>query len=138
MHNPFDQLAKKVGKEALTPSGATLVQYLARRPAGRPPPRPDPARGAERARLGLLGRIASVLCLIDVYGHAPDREEFCACMSRHFAHRAETVRRGRAHNKRRREKGLAPEPIPDAHLWVLAASFSAPMLRDLRAKRAPG
>ena len=27
MHNPFDQLAKKVGKSALDASGVTLVQY---------------------------------------------------------------------------------------------------------------
>jgi hypothetical protein len=27
VHNPFDQLAKKVGKGALDTSGATIVQY---------------------------------------------------------------------------------------------------------------
>jgi hypothetical protein len=27
VHNPFDQLAKKVGTEALSACGATLVQY---------------------------------------------------------------------------------------------------------------
>ncbi len=140
MHNPFDQLAKKVGKEALRACGETLVQYELSRDAQQADLRhdPDPTRDAERALLGLLGRIATVLCLIDVYGHAPDREEFLACLSRHLAHYAETLRRGRAHNKRRKEKGFPPEPIPDPRLWVLAASFSAPILRELRVKRATG
>jgi hypothetical protein len=43
---------------------------------------PDPARKAERARLGLLGRIAATLCLIEVYGHAPSAEEFRACLAK--------------------------------------------------------
>ncbi|MFO0602102.1 MAG: hypothetical protein U0324_02955 [Polyangiales bacterium] len=140
MHNPFDQLAKKVGKEALSACGETLIQYELSRDAQQADLRhdPDPARKAERARLGLLGRIASVLCLIDVYGHSPDREEFLACLSRHCAHYAETLRRGRALNKRRKEKGLPPEPIPDPRLWIIAASFSAALLRELRVKRAAG
>ena len=63
MHNPFDQLAKKVGKEALDASGPTIVQYEISRDAQHADLRhdPDPARGAERARLGLLGRIAEIL-----------------------------------------------------------------------------
>lgn len=140
MHNPFDQLAKKVGKEALSACGETLVQYELSRDAQHADLRhdPDPTKDAERARLGLLGRIAAVLCLIDVYGHSPDRDEFCACMSRHHAHQAETVRRGRASNTRRKSKGLPLEPIPDPHLWIIAASFSAPILRELRVKRATG
>ncbi len=64
--------------------------------------------------------------------------EFLACLSRHLAHYAETLRRGRALNKRRKEKGLPSEPIPDPRLWIIAASFSAPILRELRAKRASG
>jgi hypothetical protein len=140
VHNPFDQLAKKVGKEALSACGETLVQYELSRDAQQADLRhdPDPTKNAERVRLGLLGRLAAVLCLIDIYGHAPDREEFCACMSRHHAHQAETVRQGRANNKRRKDKGLPPEPIAEPHLWIVAASFSAPMLRELRVKRATG
>jgi len=140
VHNPFDQLAKKVGREALSACGSTLVQYELSRDAQHADLRhdPDPTKDAERAQLGLLGRIAAVLCLIDVYGHAPDVEEFRECMNRHLTHQAETVRRGRASNKRRREKGLSSEPIPDPHCWIVAASFSAPILRELRAKHAAG
>jgi hypothetical protein len=64
MHNPFDQLAKKVGKGALDASGPTVLQYEISRDAQHADLRHDPdrAREAERVRLGLLERIAAVLC----------------------------------------------------------------------------
>jgi len=40
---------------------------------------PDPLRKAERERLGLLGRLATFVCLIEIYGHAPSAAEFRAC-----------------------------------------------------------
>src|SRR5262249_23471012 len=88
MHNPFDQLAKKVGKGALDASGTTIVEYEISRDAQHADLRhdPDPAREAERARLGLLGRIAAVLCLIEIFSHAPEGREVRACLSKHFAH----------------------------------------------------
>lgn len=140
MHNPFDQLAKKVGKEALAASGPTIVQYEISRDAQHADLRhdPDPAREAERARLGLLGRIAAVLCLIDVFGHAPDGAELRACLSKHFAHWEECTRKGRALNKRRKEKGLPPEPFVEPLLWIIAAEASAPMLRKIEARTADG
>ena len=103
MHNPFDQLAKKVGKEALDASGPTVVQYEISRDAQHADLRhdPDPARNAERARLGLLGRIAAVLCLIEIYGHAPSGAEIRACLGKHFAHWDECERKVRAQNRRR-------------------------------------
>ena len=97
MRNPFDQLAKKIGKAALGASGVTIVQHEISRDAQHADllHDPDPARGAERARLGLLGRMASVPCLIEIYGHAPDGAELRACMGKHFAHWEEQI--GRAH-----------------------------------------
>jgi hypothetical protein len=135
MHNPFDQLAKKVGKEALDASGATVVQYEISRDAQHADLRhdPDPARTAERARLGLLGRIAEVLCLIEIYSHAPDGAEVRACISKHFAHWEECVVKARARNRRRKQKDLPPEPIVAPFLWILVASISAPMLSELAA-----
>ncbi len=140
MHNPFDPLAKKVGKEALDASGLTVVQYEISRDAQHADLRhdPDPARGAERARLGLLGRIAEVLCLIEIYGHAPDGAEVRACMSKHFAHWEECAVKARARNKRRKQKDLPPEPIVAPFLWIIVATVSAPMLLELAAKAAAG
>jgi len=81
MRNRFDQLAKQIGQETLGPSGTTVAHDEISPEAKHADLRhePDPAHDAERARLGLLGRIAAVLCLLEVYGHAPDAEAFRAC-----------------------------------------------------------
>jgi hypothetical protein len=140
MHNPFDQLAKKVGKGALDTSGVTVVQYEIARDAQHADLRhePDPARGAERARLGLLGRIASALCLIEVFGHGLAGAELRASLSKHFAHWEDCARRTRAQNQRRQHKGLPPEPNVEPILWIIAAAVSAPMLRKLNVEPARG
>jgi hypothetical protein len=136
MHHPYDDLAKNVGKGALSASGPTTVEHTIPRSAQRADIRhePDPARGAERARLGLLGRIAEVLCLIEVYGHAPGGGELRACLSKHFAHWEARARRVRAENRRRKAEGLDPEPFVEPMLWILAVAVSEPMLRKLRVK----
>ena len=138
MQHPFDQLAKTLGKAALAPSGATIAQYEVVRDAQHADLRhdPDPARGAERARLGLLGRIAEVLCLIEVFGHAPTGEELRACIGKHFAHGAEHAARRRSRNKRRSRRGLATEPLVEPRLWIIAPTVSAPILRKIGAQAA--
>ena len=73
----------------------------------------DPARSAERARLGLLGRLASVLCLIELYAHPPSAEELRACLSKHFAHWQACINKARAANKQRVAKRLHGF-LPDA------------------------
>jgi hypothetical protein len=135
MHNPFDQLAKKVGKEALDTSGPTIIQYELSRDAQHADLRhdPDPAREAERARLGLLGRIAAVLCLIEVFGHAPAGAEVRACISKHFAHWEEHTVKARARSRRRKQKDLPLEPTAAPFLWIIGATISAPMLLELKA-----
>jgi hypothetical protein len=140
MHNPFDQLAKKVGKEALDASGPTIVQYELSRDAQHADIRhdPDPAREAERARLGLLGRIAAVLCLIEVFGHSPTGAEVRACMSKHFAHWEECAVKARARNRRRKQKGVPLESTTAPFLWIIVATISAPMLLELKADALPG
>ena len=104
MRNRFDHLAKEIGQKALGPCGPTVVhdgispetQFADLRHE------PNPARKAERARLGLLGRISATLCLIEVYGHAPSAEEFRACLAKHLAFWQQ-----RARNKRRTQKRQA-------------------------------
>src|SRR5690349_21269358 len=105
MRTPFDQLAKGIGREALGPSGPTVVHDEISPDAQHADLRhePDPAREAERARLGLLGRIAAVLCLIEIYGHAPDAEEFRACVGKHIAFWQQRARKARADSKKSKE-----------------------------------
>jgi hypothetical protein len=136
MHHPYDDLAKKIGRGALTTSGATTVEHPVARGTQRADLRhdPDPMRAAERARLGLLGRIAEVLCLIEVYGHAPEGGEWRGCLVKHFAHWESSRRRARAESRRRRAGGFDPEPFVEPMLWIVAVSFSEPMLRKLKVR----
>jgi hypothetical protein len=135
MHNPFDTIVKRIGKEVLTPSGATTInepiypetQYADLHH------RPDPGRRAERARLGLLGQLASVDCLIEVYSEPPGGEEFRACLSKHLAVWQQRAREERARKKR-------PEPRPpeaaEPFLWIIAAGTPIALLAKLKAEPA--
>jgi hypothetical protein len=122
MRNRFDKLAKDLGQEALGPSGTTVVndainpetQYADLRHE------PDPARQAERARLGLLGRLAAFACLIEVYSQAPNAEEFRACLTKHLASWQQRVRKARSDNKKRNEQP-SPEESVAPFLWIIAA-----------------
>jgi hypothetical protein len=136
MHHPYDDLAKQVGKGALSASGPTTVEHAISRSTQRADIRhdPDAARAAERARLGLLGRIAEIFCLIEVFGHALDGGEWRGCLIKHFAHWEESRRRVRAQNRERKAKGLDPEPFVKPMLWILAVAFSEPMLRKLKVR----
>jgi hypothetical protein len=140
MHHLYDELAKNVGQGALAASGPTTVEHAIARSAQRADIRhdPDPARGAERAQLGLLGRIAAVLCLIEVYGHPPGRGELRACLIKHFAHWEACASKARAENRRRKRKGLDPEPFVEPMLWILAVAVSEPMMRKLKVKTRAG
>src|SRR5262245_37759414 len=77
MRNRFDHLAKEIGQKSLTPSGTTIAhdEINAETRYADLRHEPDPARHAERDRLGLLGRLASVPCVIEVYSDAPDARE---------------------------------------------------------------
>ena len=140
MHHPYDDLAKKVGKGALSASGPTKVEHPISRSTLRADIRhdPDPARTAERAQLGLLGRIAEILCLIEIYGHAPDGGEWRACLIKHFAHWDASRENAREKNRERKAKGQDPELFTPPMLWIIAAVFSAPMLRKLKVKTRAG
>src|SRR5580704_12864632 len=140
MHHPYDDLAKKIGSRALAASGATTVEHTIPRSAQRADIRhdPDPARRAERALLGLLGRIVRSLCLLEIYGHMPHGAEWRACLGKHFAHWEAWARRVRAGNRQQKAKGLEPEPFIKPMLWILAVGFSKTMLRKLEVKTRPG
>jgi hypothetical protein len=140
LDHPYDDFAKKVGKGALSASGPTTIEHPVPRRAQRADIRhvPDPARTAERGLLGLLGRIAAVLCLIEIYAHAPDGGEFRACLAKHFAHWEAYVRAVRLENRKRKRKGQDPEPLVKPMLWILAVTVSAPMLRKLKVQTKAG
>ena len=140
MRNRFDHLAKQIGQEALSPSGTTVVhdeitpetQYADLRHE------PDPARQAERNRIGLLGRLAAEPCLIEVYSHAPDAEEFRACLAKHLASWQGRARKARSDNRKRSEQGQAPDVFVHSFLWIIAAGAPTTLLTKLELEPALG
>jgi hypothetical protein len=93
--------------------------------------RPDPARKAERARLGLLGRIASILCLIEIYSGSPDEDETLACLGKLIAFRQQR-RRGLSKKKKRQTETFV-RPI----VWIIAAGRPTAVLTALAAIPVP-
>ncbi len=140
MRNRFDHLAKQIGKAALTPSGVTSAHDEIAPETQHTDLRhePDPARKAERDRLGLLGRIASVVCLIEIYGHAPSAEEFRACLAKHIAFWQKRAREARAHNRKRRQQRQRPDAFLDPSLWIIAAGSPTALLTKLKLEPARG
>jgi hypothetical protein len=139
MRTRFDQVAKQIGKEALGRSGPTVVHHEIS-----PEPQyadlhhePHPARQAERKRLGLLGRIAAVHCLIEIYSHAPSAEELRACLAKHLASWQQRARKTRADNTRRRKQRQPPKPFREPFLWLVTAGAPVAILTKLKLERAP-
>ena len=106
MRNRFDKLAKHLGEEALGASGPVVANAEISPETQHADLRhePDPRRKAERKRLGLLGRLAAVPCLIEVYSQAPNAEEFRACLGKHIAFWQQRTRKLRADRKQRRSR----------------------------------
>lgn len=135
MRNRFDHLAKEIGLEALGPSGTTVAQDEISPETQHADLRhePDPARGPERARLGLLGRLAAVLCLLEIYGHAPSAEEVRSCVTKHLAFWQQRARRARTPTNAKRSAAFV-EPF----LWIITAGYPAAVLAGREFIRARG
>ena len=131
VRNRFDHLAKQIGCEALGASGITVAHDEISPETQHADLRhePDPAREDERARLGLLGRIAAVMCLIEIYGHAPNADEFRACLAKHLAFWRQRARK----DKRARQTAPFVEPF----LWIIAAGAPTALSRELDLEPAP-
>ena len=139
MRNRFDHVAKQLGQKALGPSGITVAQSAINPETQYADLRyePDPARQAERDRLGLLGRLAAHACIIEVYSEAPQAENFRACLVKHLTAWQQRVREARSESKKRGD----PPPHEDSmasFLWIIAAGTPASLATKLRLERAPG
>jgi hypothetical protein len=140
MRNHFDHLAKQLGQAALGPFGITVVndpinpetQYADLRYE------PDPARQAAKDQLGLLGRIAGGVCLLEVYSQAPSAEEFRACLAKHLAYWQQRARKVRTAPRAPTARapvdtaGDVSELNVEPFLWVIAAGTPATLLTKLR------
>jgi len=133
MRNRFDQLAadRQGGARG---SGLTVVH--AENHAGTAPRRllhePDPAKASERRRLGLLGRLVSLPCLLEPYSDAPSAEEFRACLTKHLAWWQHRARQQRADGKKSEERPRR-KPV-DPFLWILCGGAPSSILTKLTLK----
>jgi hypothetical protein len=133
MRNRFDWMAKQIGQEALRLLGTTIAngEITPETRYGDLCHEPDPARQAEREQLGLLGRLAGVPCLIEVYSEAPSAEEFRACLGKHIALWQQRARKARS-DQRKRGDLEPPEAIIDPYLWIIAAGAPITILTGLQ------
>jgi hypothetical protein len=143
MRNVFDHLGRSIGLSALTPSGVTVAEDVIAPDARRADLRhePDPARHEERARLGLLGRMASVLCLIELYSGAPDEDDVLACAGKLIAFRQHR-RRATRKKQKEAEKPLGEKPPAAPFVrpfgWIIAVGCPGSVLSSIAAVDAAG
>jgi hypothetical protein len=80
MRTRFDHIGKQIGQKALDPFGPTAVQHaiLPEIQYADLHHEPDPARGGDRTHLGLLGRLVSGSCLIELYSGVPGNADLRA------------------------------------------------------------
>jgi hypothetical protein len=130
MHNIFDYVGKGIGSEALGACGLTVIQDELVPDACHADLRhePDPARGAERERLGLLGRIAAVLCLIEIYSGAPGEDDALACVAKLIAFR----------QRQRRDAKKKGKAFVRPFVWIITARRPTGVLAALDPRRAAG
>ena len=142
MRHLFDHLGREIGVSALSPCGLTVPEDVLAPDARRADLRhePDPAKAAERARLGLLGRVASILCLIELYSGAPREDDALACLGKLIAFRQR--RRREARKTRGKLKKLDRRPPSERFVrplgWIITAGCPASVLAGMAATRAAG
>src|SRR3954464_14694153 len=140
MRNHSDQLAKHIGQNALARFGTTVAhaeispetQYADLKHE------PDPERAGGREQLGLLGQIASVLCLIEVYSDTPSGDEFRACLAKHIAFWRQRTRKARTDVGGEEPGPQSPEAATAPFLWVITAGVPTRLLTELKLEAASG
>ncbi len=87
---------------------------------------PLPEKAAERAKLGLLGRIAAATCLIEPYRNPPAHLEIRTCQMRLFIQHGEHLREAKRNKQKLREADYEM-------LWVVGPTISKAILADFKA-----
>ena len=107
MHNPSDQFAKNILRDALSRASAaeTEVEVLAATQKIDVYSVPDPAREVERAEMGLLGELSAEPSLFEPFRRTPALRQVRACLRKQITWHHELERRARS---------AAGSPLPDA------------------------
>jgi hypothetical protein len=105
VYHRYDQFAKNLLRDALTPAAnaETEVEVTVARQMIDVWCVPDPARDAERARLGLLGEMATEPSLFEPFRNTPSLDRVRSCLRKQLNWHHELERRARS------AAGVAPE-----------------------------
>jgi len=98
VHHRFDQFAKNILRDALSRActAETEVEVLAATQKIDVYATPDPARAAQRARMGLLGELAEQACLFEPFHDTPTLRQLRRCLNKQHTWHHELERRARA------------------------------------------
>ena len=98
VHHRFDHLAKNILRDALSRActAETEVEVLAATQKIDVFTIPDPARAAERARMGLLGELAAQPCLFEPFHDTPTLRQLRRCLNKQHTWHHELERRARS------------------------------------------
>jgi hypothetical protein len=126
---PFDQMSKQYLEEFLEPFGRVQRQYEVPGEAKFVDILFVPEQTAESppAELGILGRMAAGMCLLEPYRNTPSRTEVRVSVMK-LVWVQEDERRKAEQDERRLNEDNLPK------LWILASTVSQPVLQESEAK----
>jgi Domain of unknown function (DUF4351) len=126
---PFDQMSKQYLEEFLEPFGSVQRQYEVPGEAKFVDVWfvPDQLTDSSTAKLGILGRMAAGMCLLEPYRNAPTRTEVRVSVMK-LVWVQEDERRKAEQDERRLNEDSLPK------LWILASTVSQPVLQESEAK----
>jgi hypothetical protein len=131
----FDQLAKSILGTVLATAGKvnTQEEIVAEVQAADVWFVPTPERAAERARLGLLGRMAETPCLLEPFHATPGGDAVLDCLRKQL-----TLRHNRLRDARKQAKQEPPAtprqdsgPPESPRLWILSSGRPESVIEDL-------
>jgi hypothetical protein len=126
---PFDQMSKQYLEEFLEPFGSVQRQYEVPGEAKFVDVWFVPEQTAESptAELGILGRMAAEMCLLEPYRNAPTRTEVRGSVMKLIWVQEDERRKAEQDGRRLNEDSLPK-------LWILASTVSQPVLQESEAK----
>jgi hypothetical protein len=126
---PFDQMSKQYLEEFLEPFGNVQRQYEVPGEAKFVDVWfvPDQVSESPTAELGILGRMATGMCLLEPYRNAPTRTEVRVSVMK-LVWVQEDERRKAEQDEQRLNEDSLPK------LWILASTVSQPVLQESEAK----
>jgi hypothetical protein len=126
---PFDQMSKQYLEEFLAPFGTVQRQYEVPGEAKFVDVWfiPAPQTEIPKAEMGILGRMAGGMCLLEPYRSPPTRNEIRSTLMKLIWVQEDEQRKAKLDGD-----PLSEDELP--RLWILATSASKPLLQDCEVK----